>query len=107
MKNLSPYATDSDTLCPYTTLFRSLCVAVRVTFGRAFFVGLAVTSGTQPLLQAIHETLAEGHLFQGDEHVGLVLLVDRAGAANDRRNAAVVEQEIGRASCRERVCQYV
>src|SRR3546814_9344762 len=51
----------------------------------------AGTSGTQPLLQAIHETLAEGHLLQGDELVGLVRLVDRAGTADDRRNAAGVE----------------
>src|SRR3546814_16887301 len=52
----------------------------------------AATSGTQPLLQAIHETLAEGHLFQGDELVGLVRLVDRAGAADHGGNAVMVEQ---------------
>src|SRR3546814_11102692 len=55
-------------------------------------VSSAGTSGTQPLLQAIHETLAEGQRLQGDERVGLVRLVDRAGTADDRRNAAVVEQ---------------
>src|SRR3546814_14459367 len=77
---------------PTAMASRILCGAVRGAFGRAFFGGRAGTSGTQPLLQAIHETLAEGHLFQGDELVGLVRLVDRAGAATDRRNAAVVEQ---------------
>src|SRR3546814_9668274 len=51
---------------PTAMASRILCGAVRGAFGRAFFGGRAGTSGTQPLLQAIHETLAEGH--RSEEH---------------------------------------
>src|SRR3546814_1561931 len=53
-----------------------------------------------------------GHLHGGQVHRTVVGQVDRRGAAQgnadgDRRSRATGEGEIGRASCRERVCQYV
>src|SRR3546814_943637 len=39
--------------------------------------------------------------------VRLGRLGERQGPGKDRRNPSRREQEIGRASCRERVCQYV
>ena len=45
-----------------------------------------------PLDQAIEEPLALSHLVESDQFIRLVCLLDRAGAANDGRDAGLLEQ---------------
>src|SRR3546814_21129470 len=97
-----PRSTRTDTLFPYTTRFRS--GLAEVAAGAAEVDAAAAVAGEA----------AEHHVAAGPVH-----------AAGDRRDHAVVvvaaavalevaaqvgppvHAEIGRASCRERVCQYV
>src|SRR3546814_16788640 len=81
-----PRSTRTDTLFPYTTLVRSGLVD-RVPVHRRF---LAVD-------QALFHQLDEEALL-----VGVV-----TGVAGGDLAVPVERQQIGRASCRERVCQYV
>src|SRR3546814_13080029 len=89
-----PRSTRTDTLFPYTTLFRSL-------FGDQF----AELVDRARSIAVVHENAARPlpkmrvlHLIVDEDIAALrvVALVDRHYG-----------QEIGRASCRERVCQYV
>src|SRR3546814_14935288 len=68
-----PRSTRTDTLFPYTTLFRS-----QTEFG-------------QPLCQGFHQVV----MPLGQQSFGAVY------------QFLVADHQIGRASCRERVCQYV
>src|SRR3546814_19420085 len=98
-----PISTRTDTLFPYTTLFRSL--------GRRH-CELA-------LLALADDRLGECLLpfrrqrDQGNEaafvRVGVAELPGEPGAhmLGDRGDVARIAAEIGRASCRARVCQYV
>src|SRR3546814_20139244 len=95
-----PRSTRTDTLFPYTTLFRS-----------------APASGQQP--EGGPETLPFGHVgadleitvglgeavVSGEQAGGAVVAVD--GRLQVRRHGLRGDRQIGRASCRERVCQYV
>src|SRR3546814_15529877 len=98
-----PRSTLTDTLFPYTTLFRSLgagVVAVAeadadkfVPFGsacRRCLVVLVVIHGEEPLSVALRDLKFLSHLL--------------VHALKDEDRSS---REIGRASCRERVCQYV
>src|SRR3546814_13939448 len=102
-----PRATRTDTLFPYTTLFRSLGVngAGKSTIRRIMagvdkdFVGEAwVAEGATVGYLSQEPDLDPAKDVQGNVIEGLGPLK----ALMDRFN-----EEIGRASCRERVCQYV
>src|SRR3546814_16483896 len=100
-----PRSTRTDTLFPYTTLFLSL--------------------DTGPLRFIILDTLEEGRHGGAFCDVRARWLADRVAEALDRPTVIVLHHppidtgiewmttglnepwEIGRASCRERVCQYV
>src|SRR3546814_14774087 len=107
MIRLPPRSTRTDTLFPYTTLFRSRHIVERVE--RRLARHLPVAAEHLPLIFATPDRLAE---------------VARLHEAVTRRDAAVgshhdflvvgfmaetpkPDQQIGRASCRERVCKNV
>src|SRR3546814_11072536 len=118
-----PRATRTDTLFPYTTLFRSHAVtsaepaSLSVARGKLAQAVAAYRKGDR----AAAKELALSAYLDGFEPVE-PLLTARDGtlmarieeamgglraAIDDGTPADVVErQEIGRASCRERVCQY-
>src|SRR3546814_21122883 len=112
-----PRSTRTDTPFPYTTLFRSLLIPqaqrIRTAFGLVdpAFERLEAREG-------VLDTVAIGHLAQ------LVTILSAFQAVDDARLArprfaqfflqfgdigfiALQRVEIGRASCRERGCQYV
>src|SRR3546814_18756108 len=114
-----PRSTRTDTLFPYTTLFRSLAVAA--AGGRA-----KLPLPRPPLPEALRPKLRQTHLFllaAIGRDLGVHLLHRfRIGLARNRRDGVYAlglsrqdgriqhplrVGEIGRASCRERVCQYV
>src|SRR3546814_11572370 len=107
-----PRSTRTDTLFPYTTLFRSAILAQGHFFGHPV-----------DLLLALPEIIGPG-IFEGlvllagfGEGHGAYSLRDeteeRAGPYGGKRGSIVVTRhrprtaKIGRASCRERVWQYV
>src|SRR3546814_17104321 len=97
-----PRSTRTDTLFPYTTLFRSrrmkgtqlaLAVQLRDTASFANYWPGHNADVVAALRELQHPTLLYGPTQSGRTH--LLQAVCRA------------RREIGRASCRERVCQYV
>src|SRR3546814_15645040 len=102
MIRLSPRSTRTDTLFPYTTLFRARLQQLLQRLGPASLFALLATlvllfgfQGRQILAQpAIIALLAVPILIQVYFNAGLAYWLNR-------------RFEIGRASCRERVCQYV
>src|SRR3546814_14523753 len=97
-----PRSTRTDTLFPYTTLFRSVApigtaegdvgdadVGQRQEIGRAAF---GIEDGDAAL---DHRADADAAAF-----------LDRQ-AVEQAKGGRGADEEIGRASCRERVCQYV
>src|SRR3546814_17302887 len=102
-----PRSTRTDTLFPYTTLFRSVISAGYTIYGwRQVPVDVSVigqkAQATRPEIEQI--------MIAGP-------MPDEQSAAEFEKNLylirrriekrAIAAQEIGRASCRERVCQYV
>src|SRR3546814_11867008 len=118
-----PRSTRTDTLCPYTTLFRSEHhvdgegQAVLVAEGHD--ATLHADVGVVLAEEADDAVVELVHVEVGgvDDDVGLglhrleeaALALDRVGEtlALRQRVAPPRALEIGRASCRERVCQYV
>src|SRR3546814_18292754 len=107
-----PRSTRTDTLFPYTTLFRSL-VTAQYRFGQRLSVkeiAADTDASRQPIMAALNRLEAEGF-------VRIIPQVGCAVANPGREEIAdfylMFERmegllaEIGRASCRERVCQYV
>src|SRR3546814_17684216 len=86
-----PISKRTDTRFPYTTLFRSS------------WVWLHALPGERPRWRAPERVLRvlPGAIARGDRHA-LVAGHVRTGLLHP-----LADQEIGRASCRERVCQYV
>src|SRR3546814_12952887 len=99
-----PRSTRTDTLFPYTTLFRSVChIDMR--------------------LLALHQCADEDdeidHPDDGQPQIGVPFRfsifaalgdageITGGGQDDEQLIAEEQEPEIGRASCRERVCQYV
>src|SRR3546814_14213877 len=111
-----PRSTRTDTLFPYTTLFRSALgrntarvgadhrpgpgdVAADILFGHQKI------NGVDPAV-VLDDEVDDRVLWAGAAHPGDL----RQRLAGKRLQLVVLEagqQEIGRASCRERVCQYV
>src|SRR3546814_11234301 len=103
MIRLPPRSTRTDTPFPYTTLFRStLPLADRLDVGEVDVPG-----------EQDPGVLADLGDVGIDQRTAGGLGVDRREMrpgqhlAPDSGGGAGVDQEIGRASCRERVCQYV
>src|SRR3546814_13963334 len=104
-----PGSTRTDTLCPYTTLFRSRGVDF-------MFVIAGDEGGARADLHCAEiareegERVGVGPVFRGGAAfgpVGAQRKPARIDASLHRRAADAEGGEIGRASCRERVCQYV
>src|SRR3546814_11859620 len=98
-----PRSTRTDTLFPYTTLFRS-CFDQRHRFP------CILDGGREAIVLTRGDTLEIGH--RADKGVGEPRAVERhllprAAAAGKPQFVGLAGREIGRASCRERVCQYV
>src|SRR3546814_14577714 len=97
----------ADTLFPYTTLFRSLAAAS------------CIDSWQQ--IRTLHTIERPGLLHAGNRHAQIPIIVQRlvdnpsqSGIGEEILPADLGEwrlgrlaEQIGRASCRERVCQYV
>src|SRR3546814_16614407 len=103
-----PRSTRTDTLFPYTTLFRSRVAGEPACMARC--VHQLMTFGCDHRFVAV-----EGRTCR---HIDPVLVRAIIGIVETERprNAGVLEEslgignslgQIGRASCRERVCQYV
>src|SRR3546814_10988769 len=118
MRRRPPRSTRTDTLFPYTTLFRSHQrsfdpLPLAGQFARAQRGGDAERRVEEcaeawPLRGHEQRTFAWGalHIFLRNLEIGerirfTVHVVERAFGP-----AALLEPQIGRASCRERVCQY-
>src|SRR3546814_11780889 len=101
-----PRSTRTDTLFPYTTLFRSLTLAVLIEIDTD-----GHRSGVAPEDPVLIDIAAALNSSQAANGAWLAGVMTHAGASYDCQStadiAAMAEQEIGRASCRARVCQYV
>src|SRR3546814_12327358 len=115
-----PRSTRTDTRFPYTTLFRSIRgspardmleemrgILVRGELGASHLLELATTAAARILRMPWRGSLSPG------DKADLVIVADtgQPGPCTlpglDRSQLRAVVHEIGRASWRERVCQYV
>src|SRR3546814_18529766 len=99
-----PRSTRTDTLFPYTTLFRSrshslertnmtYCVGMLIEAGLVMMADTRTNAGVDNI--SVYRKL---HIYEGD---------DRFIAIATAGNLSVTQSKIGRESCRGRVCQYV
>src|SRR3546814_16158098 len=95
-----PRSTRTDTLFPYTTLFRSHADSTTFPQRPVTFVVPYLPGGTPDIMARLIGP--ELHKLWGQP----VVVENRAGA-NGVIGSSAVATEIGRPSCRERVCQYV
>src|SRR3546814_13167573 len=107
-----PRSTRTDTLFPYTTLFRSIKLEVDATnlAQRIFHVKqtIPVQAGELTLLYPMW--IPGGHTPRGsiDKIAGIVFTANGQELEWKRDTIEVAAfHEIGRASCRARVCKYV
>src|SRR3546814_18299906 len=102
-----PRSTRTDTLLPYTTLFRSeqkqdtAALQLQITDLNA---KLSASNNELSDLKFANESL-KGKVSAYDNH--MVEFEKSKQAALDEKDQSIKELQIGRASCRERVCQYV
>src|SRR3546814_13618394 len=102
-----PRSTRTDTLFPYTTLFRSdhvfqKPVKLRTVRHAAFVTQIKrITDEGHSALLHCHRPTEKVSIGSADQHL---LSGDTAAR---RHIVAGPPHKIGRASCRERVCQYV
>src|SRR3546814_15197069 len=93
-----PRSTRTDTLFPYTTLFRSRFFGTPASSGvRLFHFSLRYVS-----LAADCADILAGQAVRPINPIQRIVPVLGGVGSHD-----AVAQQIGRASCRERVCQYV
>src|SRR3546814_20426657 len=90
-----PRSTRTDTLFPYTTLFRSILVREH-RLDHVGIIASLVENGARRDPEAVG-----GHLVLGVPHAPL------PAPEAPREAGRALERQIGRASCRERVLQYV
>src|SRR3546814_13912788 len=109
-----PRSTRTYTLFPYTTLFRSWRRrrTRKKALPRSRKSARRISAGTEPITmqeRALRGTQpdgrAQGALLQEKQMKDVVRIGCGAGFWGD--SAGGPRQQIGRASCRERVCQYV
>src|SRR3546814_14518791 len=116
MKRRPPRSTRTDTLFPYTTLLRS-CYAVAAVAGYLFsLLDLPLPWMIGPLIATalIGLVVKPIDIPTRTRPIGQVMISAHVGLAfNAAALTAILDHgvtilcEIGRASCRERVCQYV
>src|SRR3546814_12299385 len=100
-----PRSTRTDTLFPYTTLFRSQVGLVEAAVEGQGDADLGADGERLDQRLGALEAAAEA---QPQVVVVVVGQFGAAGVGAQRAEVAgVLGEEIGRASCRERVCQYV
>src|SRR3546814_11679137 len=110
MIRLPPRSTRTDTLFPYTTLFRS-----QAPMPRCLSFHIFDDARLLPLLSRgdLCANRSLGDLCGSLLDIGLGDAVEKIGISLETKLAALTRHivvqviEIGRASCRERVCQYV
>src|SRR3546814_20639895 len=111
-----PRSTRADTLCPYTTLFRSgaLGVRSRLVAGRLQSIDAILERGIvqigDPAFDRIVKPLhSDGHTRSRDRPSVAVLRTATDNPASVRvvRQPPTTVTAFGRASCRARVCPYV
>src|SRR3546814_14672876 len=119
MRRPPPRSTRTDTLFPYPTLFRSagrvvdhVGASAVLTEGDLLALGGVVEAGeVRGLADVLHVHRGIGRdLGRTGHEAGLELLDEVDLDAADEAQLAGLARErsaIGRASCRERVCQYV
>src|SRR3546814_15511673 len=120
MKRRPPRSTRTDTLFPYTTLCRSELVLARplAQGGAPALEVFVYAPDSDGLFAAVVATLDRFGLSIlasriVNAHNGMsldtfqVLAVNDRGVGRDELARTVSRRQIGRASCRERVCQYV
>src|SRR3546814_18285853 len=108
-----PRSTRTDTLFPYTTLFRSVADLWDVQTGRRLW---SIAGTAYDFSQTYRPTISpDGRYALVSMPVGkgsvreTIALVSMADGSEIQRfnKPESYDFEIGRASCRERVCQYV
>src|SRR3546814_13882441 len=95
MSRRPPKSTRTYTLFPYTTLFRSTAIPFQV--GKSGLVEKIADAARDKRIEGVADIRDESNR----EGVRVVIELKRDATAE------VVLNQIGRASCRERVCQYV
>src|SRR3546814_12915104 len=107
-----PRSTRTDTLFPYTTLFRSLVAAPPAAIaGRLEARGLGIVDLPHrvgvpvALLADLRPAVEIERLPEAAEEVLSGVAIRRIDL--DPAQLSAPEQQIGRAQCRERVCKYV
>src|SRR3546814_11961846 len=107
-----PRSTRTDTLFPYTTLFRSAWDSLRepafpFAEGLLPYDAAALVAAIEAEDEARALRLARGALFEGRAFREIEEPLAEAALAHYQDFGHALIYEIGRASCRERVCQYV
>src|SRR3546814_11946726 len=104
-----PRSTRTDTLFPYTTLFRSKVVWSDLSGFVGATPGAADAPNDTAKQKASREAQAKTGKLLPDTPISLPRI--RAADLDVQYKVATIESDkmpaIGRASCRERVCQYV
>src|SRR3546814_13017265 len=108
-----PRSTLTDTLFPYTTLFRSVWVLVLVW---VLVMNIIYVYGTLRPGKVADTIRVAGTLFDIGRFPGIktdvsfcnrFVTCERISVTDEELETLDAYEEIGRASCRERVCQYV
>src|SRR3546814_11570905 len=102
-----PRSTRTDTLFPYTTLFRSLLCLVATPASAERIKDLGNFAGIRTN-QLVGYGIVVGLNGTGDDNLEYTIQSRKSAIA--RFGVVIppnVKAKIGRASCRERVCQYV
>src|SRR3546814_18746437 len=101
-----PRSTRTDTRFPYTTLFRSAAEHIILPLDLRRFGGSALTADIDVPKDGVPEVEGGGDVpITYVPARNLIFLSLTLGLAEARTAQDIVK--IGRASCRERVCQYV
>src|SRR3546814_13539650 len=112
-----PRSTRTDTLFPYTTLFRSFDHRLMRGFGEAPGKDAGLADVVHAAGIAMETILDDSDVdavdlpflqpFRAGNAVAADVIVRGADRLRERRTSAAAAVEIGRESCRERVCQSV
>src|SRR3546814_15283384 len=110
MIRLPPRSSATDTLFPYTTRFRSVERRLGAAEEREFAIDPGLPHAASDKLRHLASEIDnQDAVLRLDGHVespGKVHARDRSSASQSPV-ACHAQFQIGRASCRERVCQYV
>src|SRR3546814_15128885 len=108
MLRLPPRFTRTDTLFPYTTLFRSDAARIVQVVGDIGVTGNYQTIANKEARQAnLWRRVTVGLFACGLAMAGFTFYKFYHEPVSSSNTLAIAVRQIGRASCRERVCQYV